>query len=126
MLLTNPMFYGGQVMDKELQESLEQNVQMWKLWQERGVTESTELKVDYQFICPNKKSLEELSNILKKADFQLTVNKRRLLFFFWEWDLEATTKPQHWSLSKLNDETSKWYKIAEDCNAELDGMGALI
>lgn len=101
---------------------LQMNRQTWGRLTELGVTEETELCLEFVFRCPDQATAEEVAAELGDEGCTTTVARggsllRRV------WSVSARTRPATWSLAKLDD----WVNAMVDCacayGSDFDGWG---
>ncbi|OXA96090.1 ribonuclease E inhibitor RraB [Flavobacterium hercynium] len=112
-------------MDNELQEHLERNEQMWKIWEERGVNSETELTVNFHFYAAKKDRMQLLVDELKAEEMVFRVKETRTLLFFKGWQIE-TDITQKWSLPLLQAKMGWMLVLARQTDVSLEGCGAVM
>ncbi len=95
------------------------NAQTWATLQEHGVTEGTDLRLDFTFQAPNKHAAEELAAYLRQeTDYDVSASKNAVT---------GSTQPTTVSPSVL-DEWVGWMVAAgyEKGRCRFDGWGAAV
>jgi Regulator of ribonuclease activity B len=111
-----------------LSKQLAMNQQTWQTLQQHGVTEGTELRLDFNFIAPSEEQAKALADLLQReTDYDVRVisdgggllRKKR-------WRITGTTQPTSVSQGIL-DEWVTWMVAAGFENGcEFDGWGAQV
>jgi len=97
------------------------NEDLWELWQQAGVAETTLLNVDFQFLGTNEKSANDFKEFLLKSEYKASVHKEGS-----KWNIEVTMAPQTWTLEKLDKQAKEFNDLASQFDCVLDGLGAII
>jgi hypothetical protein len=109
------------IQDNELNNPYLQNDDLWGNWREGGVTDSTSLNVEFQFISNKKESAKKFTEYMKKLNFQVYMDKCENY-----WDIVLTTPQQTWTLEKLNQQAKELSEIASNYGCCIDGIGAML
>jgi hypothetical protein len=106
-----------------LGKQLVMNGQTWALLQQRGVTEATELRLEFNYNAPDRQSAETLKLALEQeTNYQVKVEATGGLFSR-RWRVEGSTQPTTISAAIL-DQWVKWMVTAGlHQNCEFDGWG---
>jgi len=106
-----------------LGKQLAMNEQMWRTLQGHGLTEATELRLDFTYVAPDRASAESLKTVLEdQTDYDVIVRSaggwlRR------KWSVEGTTKPTTVTAEKLDNWVDWMVTAGLHQNCELDGWG---
>lgn len=109
-----------------LAQQLAMNQRSWQALQEHGVTEDSELRLDFFYVAPGEREAEELREFLQReTDYDVRVDSSGGGFTRKKsWTVSGTTQPAQVSLDIL-DQWVGWMVAAgfeRDC--EFDGWGA--
>jgi len=100
------------------------NKQTWQALQAHGVTEDTDLRLDFFYIAPREQPARALVALIEReTDYDITVASNAAGFLKKNWTVRGTTKGTKVSLEIL-DQWVTWMVAAgahEDC--EFDGWG---
>lgn len=109
-----------------LAKQLTMNVQTWSELQSFGVTEASELRLEFFYHAPSRASAEALRDVLsEETDYDVSVQSGRGLFSK-RWSVVGTTQPTSVSPAIL-DQWVDWMVTAglhQDC--EFDGWGTQV
>ena len=95
------------------------NSQTWEVLQGHGVTEQTELRLDFAYETPDKNAAEELAAFLREeTDYDVRVE---------DGEVRGSTQPTNISVSIL-DEWVRWMVLAgyEKGRCKFDGWGTAV
>lgn len=93
------------------------NSQTWAALQQHGVTEATELRLDFAYDAPNAGAAEQLADFLRaETDYDMRTDSRAVT---------GSTQPTALS-SAILDEWVEWMVLAgyENGRCKFDGWGA--
>jgi len=108
----------------KLDDELAKDVNLWRMWREEGVTETTPLAVDVFFYATNKTAAEQIADGLRRWGLSKVVMKpTRTLFIFKGWTITGVEQGT-WSLEKLHDRSQRYVRLAEIWSVIYDGCGA--
>ncbi len=107
------------------EENLASQLQMlestWKLFQTHGVTDDTELALDFCFVTSNEEQAVALSRCLDEC----TVQVRKGGFLFWKkWYVEGQTEPMRTTYDGLKEWLQNMVATGWKYDCEFDGFGA--
>ena len=107
-----------------LARQLEMNQQTWPVLQSHGVTETTELRLDFHYSAPDRASAEALKTVLaEETDYDVRVESEGGLFSK-RWSVGGTTQPTAIS-AEILDQWVDWMVTAGvHQNCEIGGRGA--
>ncbi len=103
--------------EDEIAAKQTRNVHMWEALQKHGVTEATELRLDFFYDAPNASAAKQLAEFLREeTDYDVA---------FTEEGVTGTTQPTTVTPSML-DEWVEWMVLAgyENGRCKFDGWGA--
>ena len=110
----------------KLDDELEKDESLWRMWREDGVTETTPLAVDVFFYATNKEAAEQIAGALRQWGLtKVEVKTVRTFLIFKGWEITGV-EDGTWSLEKLQDRSRRYVRLAEIWSATYDGCGALI
>jgi hypothetical protein len=110
----------------KLDDELAKDGNLWRMWCEDGVTESTHLAVDVFFYATNKTAAEHIADGLRRWGLtKVEIQARRTLLIFKGWLITGVEEGM-WSLEKLKDRSSRYVRLAEIWSATYDGCGAMM
>ncbi len=99
---------------------LRMNAETWEALQKHGVTEGTELILDFSFIAPTERDAVALRDFLfAETDYELKIDSK-------PWGVSGHTLPNKVSLAKLDDWVEYLCAAAVMKNCEFDGWGASV
>ena len=105
--------------DEVIAQQRAMNTQTWAALQERGVTETSELRLDFAYDAPTKESAERLEAFLRsETDYDVSAD-----------DGSVTGSTQLTTLSPtILDEWVEWMVLAgyENGRCKFDGWGAAV
>lgn len=107
-----------------LAKQLEMNAETWRVLQSHGVTEASELRLDFTYRAPTRANAEALQGVLSdETDYDVSVQADGGMFTK-RWSVVGSTQPTSISNAIL-DQWVDWMVTAglhQDC--EFDGWGA--
>jgi hypothetical protein len=110
----------------KLDDELAKDENLWRMWGEDGVTESTHLAVDVFFYATNKTAAEHIADALQRWRLgKVEIQTRRMLLIFKGWEITGVEEGT-WSLEKLQDRSKRYVLLAEIWSATYDGCGAMM
>jgi hypothetical protein len=109
-----------------LEQHLEMDESLWRMWREDGVTEHTPLAVDVSFYATRKESADQIAEGLRCWGLsKVQVRSTRTIWILKGWQITGVDEGT-WSLQKLQDRSKRYVRLAEIWNATYEGCGALI
>jgi len=99
------------------------NAEIWRLWKERGVSDQTELAVDFRFYTSRQRNAELLIEALKKAGFVVQHLRRRTFLIFRGHEVIGTARAR-WTLPLLQDRSREFVELANELDLLYEGFGA--
>ena len=109
--------------NSDLQGHIDRNNSMWKIWEEHGVNEETELTVNFHFSSPNRNSTESLCKELLDKNIRFSLNERKKFIFFRTWEISADVEKK-WSLYELQEMTKVLFSLSKNVGVTLEGLRA--
>ena len=109
--------------NSDLQGHIDRNNSMWKIWEEHGVNEETELIVNFHVSSPNRNSTESLCKELLDKNIRFSLNERKKFIFFRTWEISADVEKK-WSLYELQEMTKVLFSLSKNVGVTLEGLGA--
>ena len=110
----------------KLDDELAKDENLWRMWQEEGVTEQTPLAVDVFFYSTRKDFAQQIAEGLRGWGLtKVEVKTTRTLWIFKGWEVTGVEEST-WSLEKLHDRSRRYLRLAEIWSSTYDGCGALI
>ena len=107
-----------------LAKQLTMNEETWRVLQSHGVTEASQLRLDFTYCAPSRASAESLKGVLSdETDYEVSVQSDGGIFSK-RWSVVGSTQPTSIS-SAILDQWVDWMVTAglhQDC--EFDGWGA--
>lgn len=104
---------------------LAMNAVTWQNLQEKGVTETTELRLDFFYYAPDKESAELLSHFLgKETDYELqdiSYNSSSR-----DWSINGTTQATTVSKEILDQWVGYMVAVGVEYNCTFDGWGTVV
>ena len=103
------------------------NQQTWAALQRHSVTEQTELRLDFSYNAPNRKSAEQLYAFLgQETDYEVRIESDGGLLRK-KWRIEGSTQAMTIS-PQILDEWVRWMVIAgkENGTCDFDGWGTSV
>jgi len=109
-----------------LARHLVMNEETWSILVTHGVTEATELRLDFSYIAPDRASAESLEAVLKdQTDYDVRVESSGA-FMRKAWSVVGSTQPTRVS-NEILDRWVDWMVTAGlHQNCEFDGWGAQV
>ena len=110
----------------KLDDEVQRDESLWRMWREDGVTESTPLAVDVFFYATSKEAADQIASALREWGLtSVVVEMTRTLWIFKGWAITGV-EDGTWSLEKLQERSRRYERLAEIWSATYDGCGALI
>jgi hypothetical protein len=104
---------------------LSSNPQTWQVLLDNGVTEETELEVEFLYYAPTKDKAELLKATLGEYGYSVSIKSSGTLLKR-QWLVEGKTTPTTLTLAKLN-QWVKWMVVAgEEYSSDFDGWGVSV
>ncbi|MFO0913574.1 MAG: ribonuclease E inhibitor RraB [Pirellulales bacterium] len=102
------------------------NRQTWAILQQHGVTEQTQLRLDFSYNAPNRQAAETLVSLIREqTDYDVRVESSGW-FFRRQWRVEGTTQQTAVS-AEILDQWVVWMVTAGTERAcEFDGWGTSV
>jgi hypothetical protein len=112
----------------DLARQLEMNRVTWAKLQEEGVTEETELRLDFLFIAPGQHQAEALAETLRaRTDYEVEAGSfKQGLLGRATWAVKGTTQPTPISLEALDEWVTRMVEWGDAHTVEFDGWGAQV
>lgn len=107
----------------ELADDIRDNEALWAEWQAHGVTEGTELKVEFHFYAARTAAGEDLEKRLRSAGFAVQSRTTRTLWVLKGLSVTASEQGA-WTLERLNRRVEEMLLLATECGVLFDGCGA--
>lgn len=110
-----------------LAQQLAMNQQSWAALQEHGVTEQTELKLDFFYVAPGESEAEGLRVFIEdETDYEVRVDSQGGFMKKKQWLVVGSTQPTKIS-QEILDEWVGWMVAAgfEHGGCEFDGWGTI-
>ena len=109
-----------------LAQQLVMNRKTWALLQQHGVTEQSQVRLDFSFEAPTREAAEKLRTLLQEqTDYDVRVESKRA-FLRRRWRLEGTTQKTNIS-QEIIDQWVTWMVIAgKEQSCDFDGWGTLV
>ncbi len=113
-------------LDDVIATQMVMNRQTWAALQQHGVTEQSELRLDFSYNASGRHAADGLRLLLQEqTDYDVRVESDRFLFRR-KWRVEGTTQKTAISLEIL-DQWVTWMVMAgKEHSCEFDGWGALV
>jgi hypothetical protein len=109
-----------------LAKQLAMNRQTWAALQKHGVTEQSELRLDFSYDAPNRNAAESLRALLQEqTDYDVRV-KSGGSFLRREWRLEGTTQTTAISPEILDQWVTWMVTAGKERQCDFDGWGASV
>ena len=109
----------------ELKSHYESNEEMWKAWEQHGVTSETILTINFHFYTTKKEKIEKLCNVLNEKGIPNNIKLTRKMIFFKGWIINADIT-QKWTLLELHEKTKDMFIIGKQTGISLEGCGAFM
>lgn len=115
-------------MQRDLAHQLEMNRVTWEKLQEQGVTEETELRLDFFFVAPGQHQAEALAQALRtRTDYDVEAGSfKQGLLGRETWAVKGATQPTPVSLSALDEWVTRMVEWGDAHTCEFDGWGAQV
>jgi hypothetical protein len=109
-----------------LAQQLAMNQQSWQALQEHGVTEESELRLDFFYVAPGEREAENLRAFIQhETNYDVRVRSSGGGFMRKKsWMVTGTTQPTKVSLDILNDWVGWMVAAGFERDCEFDGWGA--
>jgi hypothetical protein len=98
----------------------------WAELQKNGVTEDTELRLDFVYVAPGQHQAETLAQAIRsRTDYDVEAeSSKRGLLGQTVWTVTGTTQPTAVSLAALDDWVTRMVEWGDAHTCEFDGWGA--
>ncbi len=73
----------------ELNAHFKRNEEMWKIWEQNGITPETELTVNFHFYSTKKNRTEMICQLLKEEKIPFKVKQTKTMIFFKGWEINV-------------------------------------
>jgi hypothetical protein len=103
-----------------------ENDDLWNLWRQHGITETTLFNVEFQFISKKRESASKFVDLLNQQGYKTKLGRIRKGLFNLFWDINLTMPPQTWTVEKLNQQARELHKQASEHDCVIDGIGAMM
>ena len=115
-------------MQGDLARQLETNRVTWAQLQENGVTEETELRLDFTYVAPGEHQAEALAGAIRsRTDYEVEAGSvKQGLFGQRTWVVSGTTQPAAVSLAALDEWVTRMYEWGDAHSCVFDGWGAQV
>jgi hypothetical protein len=112
----------------DLTHQLELNRVTWAELEKQGVTEETELRLDFLFFAPGQHQAEALAQAIRsRTDYDVEASSRREgLLGQRTWIVNGTTQPTAVSLEALDEWVTRMFEWGSAHSCEFDGWGAAV
>ena len=114
--------------DSNLAKQLAMNVQTWSALLQHGVTEQTELRLDFAYEAPTRAAADKLIALLRhETDYDLSEPRSSGSFFSRQFTVSGTTQQAKITLDTLN-QWVDWMVAAgqQSGGCTFDGWGAQV
>ena len=109
-----------------LAQQLTMNRQTWTALQGHGVTEETELRLDFCYRAPNRKAAEALNNFLfQETDYDIRIESDGSVLRQ-EWRLEGSTQVTKISPEILDQWVTWMVTAGKELACDFDGWGTSV
>jgi hypothetical protein len=109
-----------------LDDELAKDENLWRMWCEDGVTETTALAVDVFFYATDEFASQQIAHALRCWGLSnVEVRVKRTALVFKGWDITGVEQGT-WSLQKLQDRSKRYVRLAEIWSALYEGCGAMM
>lgn len=88
--------------DNHYEQHGRQSAEIWRRWKEHGVSETTDLAVEFHFYSAHKPNADHPAKALESAGYSVHQRSRRTFLVFKGYEVTAISREQ-WTLGKLND-----------------------
>jgi hypothetical protein len=111
--------------ERVLRSHLTINPKSWEALRERGIDETTPLRLDFEFTAPGEDEVRSLMRHLRAVtDYEFQGGARNQKDGTQRWLLLGSTSPATWSLQRLNDWVTEMTAHGRDHGpAVFDGWG---
>jgi Regulator of ribonuclease activity B len=112
----------------DLSHQLEMNRVTWAELQKNGVTEETELRLDFLFVAPGQHQAEALAQTIRSRteyDVEASSSKQGLLGHE-RWTVTGRTQPTAVSLEMLDEWVTRMVEWGSAHTCDFDGWGAAL
>lgn len=115
-------------MPTDLARQLETNRVTWAQLQEQGVTEETELRLDFFFVAPGQHQAEALAQTIQaRTEYDVEAGSfKQGLLGRETWAVKGTTQPAAVSLVALDEWVTRMVEWGDAHTCEFDGWGAQV
>jgi hypothetical protein len=112
----------------DLAHQLEMNRVTWAELQEHGVTEDTEVRLDFLFVAPGEHQAEALAQVIRgRTDYEVeAASSKQGLLGKQVWTVKGTTQPTSVSLEMLDEWVTRMVEWGNAHTCEFDGWGAAV
>jgi Regulator of ribonuclease activity B len=112
----------------DLARQLEMNRVTWEQLQEHGVTEETELRLDFFYFAPGQLQAEALAQALReRTDYDVEAGSfKQGLLGRKTWTVNGTTQPTAVSPAALDEWVTRMVEWGNAHTCEFDGWGAAV
>lgn len=115
-------------MEGALAHQLEMNRVTWAQLQEHGVTEQTELRLDFAYVAPGQHQAEALAGAIRtRTDYDVEAGSvKQGLFGQKTWEVNGRTQPAAVSLAALDEWVTRMVEWGDAHSCVFDGWGAAV
>ncbi len=115
-------------MQGDLAHQLEMNRVTWAELQKHGVTEETELRLDFSYFAPGEHQAHALARAIRaRTDYDVEAGSfEQGLFGRTTWTVNGTTQPASVSLAALDEWVTRMVEWGNAHSCEFDGWGAAV
>jgi hypothetical protein len=113
---------------RELEHQLERTRVTWAELQERGVTEETELRLDFLYVAPGQHQAESLAQAIRsRTEYEVEAGESKEgLLGRRVWTVSGTTQPTAVSLASLDEWVTRMVEWGNAHSCEFDGWGVAV
>jgi hypothetical protein len=110
----------------DLTRQLEMSRATWATLQDPGVTEETELRLDFFYFAPGQLEAETLAGAIRsRTDYEVEAHSEKSgLLGRTTWSVSGTTQPTSLSLEVLDEWVTRMVEWGNAHSCEFDGWGA--
>jgi hypothetical protein len=112
----------------DLAHQLEMNRVTWAELQKHGVTEKTELRLDFSYVAPGQHQAEALAQAIRsRTDYDVEAgSSKQGLLGQTVWTVTGTTQPTAVSVTALDEWVTRMVEWGDAHTCEFDGWGAAV
>ena len=108
-----------------MDEELTTDENLWRMWQENGVTKNTVLAVNVFFYAGARRAAEQVADALRGWGLRdVKIENTRILWLLKGWNITGVEEGT-WSIEKLQERSRRYVDLAQKLSVRYEGCSAL-